>query len=157
MLRRRAIRVALLISIITIGGGPYASAQGSPDESAVREVVRQYVDARERADAAAIGALFTSDADQLTSSRGAAPTAVLLDPTGTVGKAYGATNTPHMYVIDTAGMLAYAGAIDDRPTSRKSDVQGAQNYVRAAIQAVGTGQAVKTPVTRAYGCTVKYQ
>ena len=68
MLRRRAIRVALLISIITIGGGPYASAQGSPDESAVREVVRQYVDARERADAAAIGALFTSDADQLTSS-----------------------------------------------------------------------------------------
>ena len=68
VLRRRAIRVALLISIINIGGGPYASAQGSPDESAVRDVVRQYVDARERADAAAIGALFTSDADQLTSS-----------------------------------------------------------------------------------------
>lgn len=69
MLRRRAILVALLISIITtVGGGPYAAAQGSPDESAVRDVVRQYVDARERADAAAIGALFTSDADQLTSS-----------------------------------------------------------------------------------------
>ena len=54
---------------------------------------------------------------------GAAPTAVLLDPQGAVGKMYGATNTPHMYVIDRAGMLVYAGAIDDRPTSRKGDVQ----------------------------------
>ena len=53
-------------------------------------------------------------------------------------------------------MLVYAGAIDDRPTTRKSDVQGAQNYVRAALQAVAAGQPVKTPVTRAYGCTVKY-
>jgi hypothetical protein len=81
---------------------------------------------------------------------------VLLDPKGTVGKMYGATNTPHMYVIDKAGVLAYAGAIDDRPTSRKADVPGANNYVRAALQAVKAGQPVKTPVTRAYGCTVKY-
>ena len=77
-------------------------------------------------------------------------------PTGVVGQMYGATNTPHMYVIDKAGTLVYAGAIDDRPTSRRSDVQGAQNYVRAALQAVAAGQPVKTPVTRAYGCTVKY-
>lgn len=95
-------------------------------------------------------------ADELTSSRKAAPTAVLLDPKGTVGKAYGATNTPHMYVIDKAGILVYAGAIDDRPTSRRADVQGANNYVRAALDALAAGQPVKTPVTRAYGCTVKY-
>ena len=69
------------------------------------------------------------------------PTAVLLDPTGVVGKSYGATNTPHMYVIDKAGMLSYAGAIDDRPTSRKSDVPGAQNYVRAALAVGGGGPA----------------
>jgi hypothetical protein len=50
----------------------------------------------------------------------------------------------------------YAGAIDDRPTTRRADVQGAQNYVREALQAVAAGQPVKTPVTRAYGCTVKY-
>ena len=81
---------------------------------------------------------------------------MLLDPAGTVGKVYGATNTPHMYVIDKAGTLMYAGAIDDRPTTRRSDVQGAQNYVREALQAVAAGQPVKTPVTRAYGCTVKY-
>jgi hypothetical protein len=69
---------------------------------------------------------------------------------------YGATNTPHMYVIDKAGMLVYAGAIDDKPTTRRGDVAGAQNYVRAALQAVAANQPVKTPITRAYGCTVKY-
>jgi peroxiredoxin len=102
------------------------------------------------------GHVTPAQADELTSSRKAAPTAVLLDPKGTVGKLYGATNTPHMYVIDKAGTLAYAGAIDDRPTSRKSDVPGANNYVRAALQSVAAGEPVKTPVTRAYGCTVKY-
>ena len=102
------------------------------------------------------GHVNAKEADELTESRKASPTAVLFDPTGSVGKAYGATNTPHMYVIDKAGALMYAGAIDDRPTTRKSDVPGATNYVRAALQAVAAGQPVKTPVTRAYGCTVKY-
>jgi peroxiredoxin len=102
------------------------------------------------------GFVTSAEADQLTVTRKAGPTAVLLDPSGTVGKMYGATNTPHMYVVDKTGLLVYAGAIDDRPTTRRSDVQGAQNYVRDALQAVGTGQPVKTPVTRAYGCTVKY-
>ena len=96
------------------------------------------------------------EANALTRKRGAAPTAVLLDPQGTVGKMYGATNTPHMYVIDSGGKLVYACAIDDRPTSGKGDIAGANNYVRAALQAVAAGQPVKTPVTRAYGCTVKY-
>jgi hypothetical protein len=102
------------------------------------------------------GHVSPSQADELTTSRKAGPTAVLLDPTGVVGKMYGATNTPHMYVIDQAGTLMYAGAIDDRPTTRRGDVQGAHNYVREALQAVAAGQPVKTPVTRAYGCTVKY-
>ena len=102
------------------------------------------------------GHVSAGQADELTTTRKASPTAVLFDPTGVVGKAYGATNTPHMYVIDPKGMLVYAGAIDDRPTTKRSDVQGAQNYVREALQAVAAGQPVKTPVTRAYGCTVKY-
>ena len=102
------------------------------------------------------GHVSPREADQLTVKRAASPTAVLLDPTGVVGKMYGATNTPHMYVIDKAGVLMYAGAIDDRPTSRQSDVPGANNYVRAALQAVAAGQPIKTPLTRAYGCTVKY-
>ncbi|HZP39346.1 MAG TPA: redoxin domain-containing protein [Methylomirabilota bacterium] len=102
------------------------------------------------------GYVTAAQADELTVSRKAAPTAVLLDEPGTVGRMYGATNTPHMYVIDTAGTLVYAGAIDDRPTTRRADVQGASNYVRAALEALRAGQPVKTPITRAYGCTVKY-
>ena len=102
------------------------------------------------------GHVNAAQANELTKSRQAAPSAVLFDPTGVVGKAYGATNTPHMYVITRDGTLAYAGAIDDRPTSRRSDVEGAHNYVRAALAAVAAGQPVKVPVTRAYGCSVKY-
>jgi peroxiredoxin len=102
------------------------------------------------------GHVTPAQADELTRTRKAAPTAVVLDETGVVGRMYGATNTPHMYVVDRTGRLVYAGAIDDRPTSRRSDVQGANNYVRAALEAVTAGQPVKTPVTRAYGCTVKY-
>ena len=102
------------------------------------------------------GHVSAGQADELTTTRKARPTAVLLDPTGAVGKMYGATNTPHMYVIDKTGMLAYAGAIDDKPTSRRSDVQGAKNCVLVALQGLPAGQPEKTPVTRAYGCTVKY-
>ena len=102
------------------------------------------------------GYVTPAQADELTAARKAAPTAVLLDDKGVVGHMYGATNTPHMYVVDKAGTLVYAGAIDDRPTTRRADVQGANNYVRAALEAVAAGQPVKTPVTRAYGCTVKY-
>jgi peroxiredoxin len=102
------------------------------------------------------GYVSSKEADELTASRKANPTAVLLDPTGAVGKAYGATNTPHMYIVDKAGLLVYAGAIDDRPTTRRADVQGAHNYVRAALEDMAAGRAVQTPVTRAYGCTVKY-
>jgi hypothetical protein len=102
------------------------------------------------------GYVLAKEADELTRTRNASPSAVLLDPKGVVGKMYGATNTPHMYVIDKSGTLAYAGAIDDKPTTRRSDVQSARNYVREALASVAAGQPVKTPVTRAYGCTVKY-
>jgi peroxiredoxin len=102
------------------------------------------------------GYVTPPQADELTTSRKAAPTSVLLDEKGVVGQMYGATNTPHMYIVDKGGVLVYAGAIDDRPTTRRADVQGANNYVRAALEQVTAGQPVKTPLTRAYGCTVKY-
>ena len=102
------------------------------------------------------GYATAAEADALTAKRKANPSLVLLDPKGDVGRMYGATNTPHMYVVDKSGTLAYAGAIDDRPTTRKSDVDGAHNYVRAALADLAAGQPVKTPITRAYGCTVKY-
>ena len=96
------------------------------------------------------------DADGLTQKRGAAPTAFLLDPQGNVGKAYNAKVTPHMYVIDPNGTLVYMGGIDDKPTTRHADVQGARNYVREALAAMGAGKPIEANSTRAYGCTIKY-
>ena len=103
------------------------------------------------------GYLSAEEADALTAERDAAPTAVLFDPEGTVGKAYGARTTPHMFVIDPEGTLVYMGGIDDRPTSSKADVEGARNYVREALTAVGNGQEVPQSTSRPYGCSVKYK
>ncbi len=86
----------------------------------------------------------------------AAPTAVLLDPDGKLGRLYEAKTTPHMFVIDPNGTLIYDGAIDDRPTTDVSDVPGAHNYVDAALTAAMAGQPVQVSVTRPYGCSVKY-
>lgn len=86
----------------------------------------------------------------------AVPTAALLDPSGQIGHLYGAKTTPHMFVINPQGFLIYDGAIDDRPTTDLSDVNGATNYVSLALGEARAGQAVATPVTRPYGCSVKY-
>ncbi len=95
-------------------------------------------------------------ANKLTTDRKALPTAVLLDPQGKVGRMYSATATPHMYVIDGKGTLAYAGAIDDKPTANSGDIKGARNYVTEALTAVAEGKPVQVAATRAYGCSVKY-
>lgn len=86
----------------------------------------------------------------------AQPTAYLLDPSGKVGKAYGATATPHMYVIDAKGNLVYGGAIDDKPSADQADIPSAKNYVDAALTSVLAGEKVETGSTRAYGCAMKY-
>ncbi len=95
-------------------------------------------------------------ANELTKSRNASPTAVLLDPEGTLGRLYGARTTPHMFVIAPNGNLAYMGAIDDKPTANKDDVATAKNYVAEALSAIKAGKPVPTPTTQPYGCSVKY-
>jgi peroxiredoxin len=102
------------------------------------------------------GHVSPAKADDLTDSRGAAPTAVLLDTSGAMGRAYDAKTTPHMYVIDDAGTLVYMGGIDDRPTADQADIEGASNFVRLAMGDLAAGKPVGTPVTRPYGCSVKY-
>ena len=97
-----------------------------------------------------------AEANQLTTSRNAKPTAVLLDPAGAIGRAYEAQTTPHMFVIDPAGTLRYMGAIDDQPTTDASTVASARNYVREAFRAVATGAKVAETATDPYGCSVKY-
>lgn len=77
----------------------------------------------------------------------------LLDSTGATGKAYGAKTTPHMFVIDAKGVLAYSGAIDDDKDGKNDK---AKNYVKEAVDALLKGSAVATATTESYGCSVKY-
>jgi peroxiredoxin len=86
----------------------------------------------------------------------ASPTAVLLDPSVDVGRLYGAKTTPHIFIIDRDGVVIYNGAIDDRPTTDTSDISAAKNYVNAALEDAMAGKPVSEPVTRPYGCSVKY-
>lgn len=87
----------------------------------------------------------------------AAPANYLLDEPGTVGITYGAKTTPHMYIIDPAGRVAYNGAIDDKRSTDVADVKTARNYVVAALDEMKAGKPVSTPSTAPYGCTVKYR
>lgn len=80
----------------------------------------------------------------------------LLDSAGTVGRLYDAKTTPHMFVVDKDGKLAYAGAIDDKPSADPADIKGAKNYVRQAVDEVLAGKPVSEPATKSYGCGVKY-
>jgi peroxiredoxin len=96
------------------------------------------------------------EAEELTKSRKAAPAAFLFDPDGKVGHAYDARTTPHMYVIDKAGVIAYMGAIDDKPTSNLADLKTARPYLKEAVEAVLAGEPVNVASTRAYGCSIKY-
>src|SRR5947209_10909262 len=87
----------------------------------------------------------------------ASPTAVLMDPGGSLGHLYGAKTTPHMFIIDPNGTLIYNGAIDDHPTSDQSDIATSKNFVSAALQQATSGKPVTDAATRPYGCSVKYK
>ena len=94
--------------------------------------------------------------NEIASSQGAARTALLLDPDGKVGHAYGAKTTPDMYIINPEGKLVYEGAIDSKPTTAVADLKTATNYVKVALDDSMTGKSVSQTVTRPYGCSVKY-
>lgn len=102
------------------------------------------------------GHVTAQQANDLTRSRDAAPTAVILDPQSKIARAYGATVTPHMYIVDARGVLVYKGGIDSIPSSSTSDIPKATQYVRAALGEVLAGKPVTEASTRAYGCTLKY-
>lgn len=85
------------------------------------------------------------------------PTATLMDEEGTVGKAYGARTTPHMYIVDPEGKLVYAGGIDSIPSSSKDDIARAVNYVRQGLAEATAGKTITAATTRPYGCSIKYK
>ena len=95
-------------------------------------------------------------ADKLTVDRNARPSDVILDTHQTIARAYEARTTPHMFVIDPAGTLVYAGAIDDTPTADPKDLATAKNLVLAALDDLKNGRPVATPESEPYGCSVKY-
>ena len=102
------------------------------------------------------GAVTPAQANDLTKSRDAAPAAVLIDPQSKIARAYGATVTPHMYIIDAKGTLVYKGGIDSIPSSNPNDIPKAKQYVRVALDEVLAGKPVMEASTQAYGCTMKY-
>jgi AhpC/TSA family len=95
-------------------------------------------------------------ADELTKTRGAAPSYVVLDPQGTIGKAYEAKTTPHMFIVDGKGILRFAGGIDDKPTTNPSSVKDARNYVREALADLKAGKPIAVTDPESYGCSIKY-
>jgi peroxiredoxin len=102
------------------------------------------------------GYVTASEANAIVAKNKAVPAAVLLDPKSLIAHAYGATVTPHMYVIDKAGMLVYKGGIDSIPSANIDDISKAKQYVRMALDEVLAGKPVADSSTRPYGCSLKY-
>lgn len=102
------------------------------------------------------GHVSGAQANALTAQRDAAPTAVLLDASGDVGREYGAKTTPHMYIIDPEGTLIYAGGIDSIASANPQDIEKATPYVKLALDQAMAGKPLSQAQTQAYGCSVKY-
>ncbi|MCI5060906.1 MAG: redoxin family protein [Alphaproteobacteria bacterium] len=96
------------------------------------------------------------EANKVIEEVGAHSTARILDESGEIGKLYDAKTTPHMFVIDQEGILAYAGAIDSDSRFSSDSIAGATNYVTAALEDLAASREVQTPSTKPYGCSVKY-
>jgi alkyl hydroperoxide reductase subunit AhpC len=95
-------------------------------------------------------------AEDQARDKGAAPTAIIRDTAGVLGRLYGARNTPQYAIVDPQGVLRYVGAIDDRNSASAKDIAGSTNYVRAALDAGLAGQPIAVTQTQPYGCEVKY-
>ena len=104
------------------------------------------------------GYVSSDEANVLTITRKAYPSHVLFDPTGEVGRIYDAKTTPHMYIINEEGLMKYQGAIDDAGGRgfMSRDLLKAKNYVKESLKEMATGEEISSPVTKPYGCSVKY-
>lgn len=102
------------------------------------------------------GHMTPAQINQANADKNVFATAVLIDEPGTVGRMYDARTTPHMFIINPDGVLIYDGAIDNKPTANPADIEGAENYVVAALTAAMNGEPVAVSTTRPYGCSVKY-
>jgi peroxiredoxin len=102
------------------------------------------------------GYIPSDTAESVRSEHNMKSTALLLDSDGVAGKAYGARTTPHLFVVDAQGKVAYAGAIDNEASTDSDDIKGATNYALSSIDALAAGKPVEPATTEPYGCGVKY-
>ena len=104
------------------------------------------------------GFVSSEEANELTVSRNASPSHVLFDTSGEVGRIFKAKTTPHMYIIDKQGLMRYQGAIDDAGGRgfMSKDLLKSKNYVKEGLSELLTDQEITSPVTKPYGCSVKY-
>ena len=93
---------------------------------------------------------------KISAEKGSKATHLIADESGTMGKAYAAKTTPHMFVINQEGILVYHGAIDSKKTTNAVDIAGAENFVAKALDEVLAGKEVSNAKTEPYGCGVKY-
>jgi peroxiredoxin len=103
------------------------------------------------------GNMTPDQAEKVTSAWKTHQTALLLDPEGKAGRAYGAKNTPNMVVINPEGKIVYEGAIDSKATPNPADIPNSTNYVKVALDESLSGKPVTTSTTKPYGCSVKYK
>ncbi len=102
------------------------------------------------------GHVSADEANTIVSEQGATISAKILDESGAIGKLYDAKTTPHMFIINAEGNVAYAGAIDNKSSPNPKTIEGATNYVLAALESLKAGSAIEVSQTQPYGCSVKY-
>ena len=102
------------------------------------------------------GHVNAEEAKAILTDKGANPTTKILDPSGQIGHAYGAKTTPHMFVVDADGNIAYMGSIDDDSSANPAKAKTAKNYVMAAVNSLKSGTPIEMASTQPYGCSVKY-
>lgn len=100
--------------------------------------------------------LAPAPAEAFHRQRGGAPSALLIDADGTMGKAYGALTADHMFIVAANGTLVYAGGIDDSESQDPKEVAASHNHVRAALSDLLAGRRVAKPSTEPFGCAVNY-
>src|SRR6266704_1330710 len=103
------------------------------------------------------GNLTPEQAEKVATEWKTHQSALLLDPEGKAGRAYGAKNTPNMVVISPEGKIVYQGAIDSKATPNPADIPNSTNYVKVALDESLEGKPVTTSTTKPYGCSVKYK
>jgi len=131
-----------------------ANMQGTQKEATAQGVVWLAINSTENASG---DYLAPEQMDRWMQTQKASATRTLMDEDGTVGKAYGARTTPHMYIVDPKGRLIYAGGIDSVPSSRIDDIKTAVNYVKQGVREALAGQPLAAATTRPYGCSIKYK